>query len=39
MEDLYSAGKIRAIGVATFHPDRAMDLMLHNKVTTCSTLN
>jgi 2,5-diketo-D-gluconate reductase A len=33
MEDLYRAGKIRAIGVANFHPDRIMDLMLHNKVT------
>ena len=32
MEELYSAGKIRAIGVANFHPDRLMDLMLHNKV-------
>lgn len=32
MEDLYSAGRIRAIGVANFHPDRVMDLMLHNKV-------
>jgi 2,5-diketo-D-gluconate reductase A len=26
MEDLYSAGKVRAIGVANFHPDRLMDL-------------
>jgi diketogulonate reductase-like aldo/keto reductase len=33
MEDLYSAGKVRAIGVANFHPDRIMDLMLHNRVT------
>jgi 2,5-diketo-D-gluconate reductase A len=32
MEDLYSAGKIRAIGVANFHPDRIMDLIVHNKV-------
>src|SRR5690349_9741104 len=32
MEDLYSAGKVKAIGVANFHPDRIMDLMLHNKV-------
>ncbi|HTM43919.1 MAG TPA: aldo/keto reductase [Polyangiaceae bacterium] len=32
MEELHSAGKIRAIGVANFHPDRIMDLMLHNKV-------
>ena len=33
MEDLYSEGKVRAIGIANFHPDRLMDLMLHNKVT------
>jgi diketogulonate reductase-like aldo/keto reductase len=33
MEELYGAGKVRAIGVANFHPDRIMDLMLHNKVT------
>ena len=33
MEELYSAGKVRAIGVANFHPDRIMDLMLHNTVT------
>jgi diketogulonate reductase-like aldo/keto reductase len=33
MEDLYSAGRVRAIGVANFHPDRIMDLMVHNKVT------
>jgi 2,5-diketo-D-gluconate reductase A len=32
MEDLYTAGKVRAIGVANFHPDRIMDLMVHNKV-------
>jgi 2,5-diketo-D-gluconate reductase A len=31
MEHLYSAGKVRAIGVANFQPDRIMDLMLHNK--------
>lgn len=33
MEALHAAGKVRAIGVANFHPDRIMDLMLHNKVT------
>ena len=33
MEDLYSAGRVKAIGVANFHPDRIMDLMVHNKVT------
>jgi len=32
MEELYSAGKARAIGVANFQSDRIMDLMLHNKV-------
>jgi len=32
MENLYKAGKVKAIGVANFHPDRLMDLMLHNKV-------
>jgi len=32
MEDLYRAGKAKAIGVANFHSDRLMDLMLHNKV-------
>lgn len=32
MEELYKAGKIRAIGVANFHPDRLMDLMTFNEV-------
>ena len=32
MEELCAAGKVRAIGVANFHPDRIMDLMVHNKV-------
>jgi diketogulonate reductase-like aldo/keto reductase len=32
MEDLLRQGKVRAIGVANFHPDRIMDLMLHNDV-------
>ncbi|RDZ32147.1 MULTISPECIES: aldo/keto reductase [unclassified Haloferax] len=32
MEDLYEDGKIRAIGVSNFHPDRVMDLMVHNDV-------
>jgi 2,5-diketo-D-gluconate reductase A len=32
LEELYSAGKVRAIGVANFHPDRLMDLIIHNKV-------
>lgn len=33
MEDLYKQGKIRAIGVSNFHPDRIMDLMIHNEIT------
>ena len=32
MEDLYREKKIRAIGVANFHPDRLMDLMIHNEI-------
>jgi 2,5-diketo-D-gluconate reductase A len=32
MEDLYREKRIRAIGVSNFHPDRIMDLMLHNQV-------
>lgn len=32
MEALYRDGKIRAIGVSNFHPDRLMDLMIHNEV-------
>jgi 2,5-diketo-D-gluconate reductase A len=32
MEGLYREGRIRAIGVSNFHPDRVMDLMLHNRV-------
>ena len=32
MEDLYREGKIRAIGVANFQPDRIMDLIIHNQV-------
>jgi len=33
MEELYQQGKIGAIGVSNFHPDRIMDLMIHNKIT------
>jgi 2,5-diketo-D-gluconate reductase A len=32
MEELYPDGVIRAIGVSNFHPDRVMDLLVHNKV-------
>lgn len=32
MEDLYDDGKIRAIGVSNFYPDRLMDLIAHNDV-------
>lgn len=32
MEELYRKGKVRAIGVSNFHPDRIMDLILHNEV-------
>jgi 2,5-diketo-D-gluconate reductase A len=30
---LYRTGKVRAIGVANFHPDRLMDLIPHNDAT------
>ena len=32
MEELYKDGKIRAIGVSNFQPDRVMDLIVHNGV-------
>ena len=32
MEELYEAGKIRAIGVANFQIDRVMDLMVFSKI-------
>lgn len=33
MEELYKTGKIRAIGVSNFKPDRLTDLMVYNEVT------
>jgi 2,5-diketo-D-gluconate reductase A len=33
MEELYREGRVRAIGVSNFHPDRVMDLIVHNEVT------
>jgi 2,5-diketo-D-gluconate reductase A len=33
MEELYQQGKVRAIGVSNFLPDRIMDLMIHNRIT------
>jgi 2,5-diketo-D-gluconate reductase A len=32
MEELYQEGKIRAVGVSNFHPDRVMDFIIHNEV-------
>ena len=32
MEELHHAGRIRAIGISNFHPDRVMDLLLHCEV-------
>lgn len=32
MEELYRDGRVRAIGVSNFQPDRVMDLIVHNQV-------
>lgn len=32
MEDLYREGKIRAIGISNFFPDRVVDFIAHNEV-------
>jgi diketogulonate reductase-like aldo/keto reductase len=32
MEEFYKEGKVRAIGVSNFHPDRLMDLIVHNEI-------
>ncbi|MGA8114029.1 MAG: aldo/keto reductase [Actinocatenispora sp.] len=33
MQDLNQQGRVRAIGVSNFHPDRLVDLIEHNEVT------
>lgn len=32
MQELYLAGRIKAIGVSNFYPDRLMDLIVHNEI-------
>lgn len=32
MEKLYREGRVRAIGISNFHPDRAIDLITHNQI-------
>src|ERR1043165_4583899 len=33
MQELYKEGRVRAIGVSNFHPDRLIDLIIHNEIT------
>ncbi|TCM20387.1 diketogulonate reductase-like aldo/keto reductase [Novosphingobium sp. PhB165] len=33
MEELHREGRIRAIGVSNFYPDRLLDFVLHNQIT------
>jgi Aldo/keto reductases, related to diketogulonate reductase len=32
MQELYKEGRVRAIGVSNFQPDRLIDLIIHNKI-------
>lgn len=32
IEELYNEGKIKAIGISNFQPDRVIDLIVHNKI-------
>ena len=32
MQELYKAGRAKAIGVSNFHPDRLIDLIVHNEI-------
>lgn len=32
MEEFYNEGRIKAIGISNFQPDRVIDLIVHNKI-------
>jgi 2,5-diketo-D-gluconate reductase A len=32
MQDLYKEGRVRAVGVSNFQPDRLIDLIVHNEI-------